>query len=154
MVDGNPVDHPIVELNLLAIEPEFDGVNVPAGYSEFVRVERPSFGVYETATHHGYKIEGNIVTDDWRVTTLSNSEKEYIINNIKSNWEQNPTSPKSWIFNEGTCSYVPPTAKPQDGKTYWWRESDTSWVHVPEKPSDTSQGTYVFNIETENWEIL
>jgi hypothetical protein len=36
----------------------------------------------------------------------------------------------SWIFNEETCLWDPPTPKPNDGNEYVWNESETSWVDV------------------------
>ena len=40
----------------------------------------------------------------------------------KSHWD-------SWIFNETTCEYEPPVAKPDesDGKVYIWNETDKKW---------------------------
>lgn len=38
----------------------------------------------------------------------------------------------SWVFNEETCSWDPPTPLPDDHETvdYLWDESSTSWVAV------------------------
>ena len=33
----------------------------------------------------------------------------------------------SWILNEDTCIYEPPTAYPEDDKKYSWNEIDKSW---------------------------
>tara|TARA_R100001086_G_scaffold229483_1_gene149384 strand:+ start:569 stop:976 length:408 start_codon:yes stop_codon:yes gene_type:complete len=33
----------------------------------------------------------------------------------------------SWIFNENTCRWDPPVARPDDGKVYDWNEDTTSW---------------------------
>ena len=33
----------------------------------------------------------------------------------------------SWIFNESTCDYDPPTALPDNDKTYRWNEETKSW---------------------------
>ena len=37
---------------------------------------------------------------------------------------------ESWIFNEFTCDYDPPTPMPEDGITYEWDEETLSWVVV------------------------
>tara|TARA_R110002096_G_scaffold269472_1_gene463295 strand:- start:207 stop:587 length:381 start_codon:yes stop_codon:yes gene_type:complete len=37
---------------------------------------------------------------------------------------------ESWIFNEFTCDYDPPTPMPEDGVTYEWDEETISWVEV------------------------
>ena len=36
----------------------------------------------------------------------------------------------SWILDEDTCLWNPPTAYPDDGKSYEWNESTTSWGEV------------------------
>jgi hypothetical protein len=36
----------------------------------------------------------------------------------------------SWIFDENTCVWFPPTPMPEDGKYYNWDESTTSWVEI------------------------
>ena len=40
-------------------------------------------------------------------------------------------SPKpfaSWLFNETSCTWEPPTPMPSDGKFYYWDEETLSWV--------------------------
>ena len=34
----------------------------------------------------------------------------------------------SWILNEDTCQWEAPVTKPEDGKQYYWDESNTCWV--------------------------
>lgn len=34
----------------------------------------------------------------------------------------------SWILNEETCLWEPPTPMPNDGKSYRWDEDTTSWI--------------------------
>jgi Ca2+-binding RTX toxin-like protein len=36
----------------------------------------------------------------------------------------------SWLLDEATCGWEAPTPMPQDGKTYTWQESSTSWIEV------------------------
>lgn len=38
----------------------------------------------------------------------------------------------SWILNEQTCLWEPPTPYPTDGKTYYWIEETQSWDAGPE----------------------
>jgi hypothetical protein len=38
----------------------------------------------------------------------------------------------SWLLNEDTCLWEPPTPKPNDDKKYSWNESTTSWVEITE----------------------
>lgn len=37
----------------------------------------------------------------------------------------------SWILNEDTCVWDPPTDMPNDGQIYQWNESTTSWEPIP-----------------------
>tara|TARA_X000001382_G_scaffold77268_1_gene54083 strand:- start:5465 stop:5812 length:348 start_codon:yes stop_codon:yes gene_type:complete len=36
----------------------------------------------------------------------------------------------SWVLDEDTCVYEPPTAYPTDGKMYEWDEDNTTWKEV------------------------
>lgn len=36
----------------------------------------------------------------------------------------------SWILNEQTCLWNPPTPMPTDDKMYTWDEATTSWIEV------------------------
>lgn len=36
----------------------------------------------------------------------------------------------SWVLNEDTCIYDPPTPMPEDGKIYDWDEAAGSWVEI------------------------
>lgn len=36
----------------------------------------------------------------------------------------------SWVLNETSCLWDPPTPMPQDGKMYRWDEPTTSWVEM------------------------
>ena len=37
----------------------------------------------------------------------------------------------SWTLNETSCLWEPPTAKPNDGQSYEWNETTTSWELIP-----------------------
>lgn len=39
-----------------------------------------------------------------------------------------PKQFNSWVLNEDTCVWEPPTPMPTDGKLYNWDEDTTSWV--------------------------
>jgi len=43
-----------------------------------------------------------------------------------------PKPYNSWVLNEDTCLWEPPTPRPDDGKDYRWDEETTSWVEVTE----------------------
>ena len=36
----------------------------------------------------------------------------------------------SWVLDEDTCRWNPPTPRPDDGKLYNWDEDATSWVEI------------------------
>ena len=40
----------------------------------------------------------------------------------------------SWILNETTCSYEPPTAHPEDDKVYQWNENTKTWDELTANP--------------------
>jgi hypothetical protein len=42
-----------------------------------------------------------------------------------------PKPHESWIFNEDTCRYHPPTPMPDDGKVYLWNEDLVDWEEQP-----------------------
>jgi hypothetical protein len=37
----------------------------------------------------------------------------------------------SWVLNESSCLWDPPTPMPTDGNMYSWDEATTSWVEIP-----------------------
>ena len=41
-----------------------------------------------------------------------------------------PKTFPSWVLNESTCLWEAPSAKPDDGKRYFWNEETTSWDEV------------------------
>jgi hypothetical protein len=41
-----------------------------------------------------------------------------------------PKPYNSWVLNETSCLWDPPTPMPQDDKMYTWNEETTSWVEV------------------------
>ena len=43
-----------------------------------------------------------------------------------------PKPHPSWVLDEETCLWKPPTAAPQDEKKYYWHEPTTSWVEITE----------------------
>lgn len=38
-----------------------------------------------------------------------------------------PEDFESWVLNEDSCLWEPPTPYPDDGKDYWWDEETKSW---------------------------
>ena len=57
----------------------------------------------------------------------------------------------SWVMDEDTCMWSPPTAMPSDGKRWFWRESTTSWVEMTDYPVVEGK-KYSWNLETGSWD--
>ena len=53
----------------------------------------------------------------------------------------------SWVLNSSTKRWEAPTAKPDDGKFYFWIESETAWVEV--FPNDGKR--YVRDSDNKRW---
>jgi len=43
-----------------------------------------------------------------------------------------PSPFSSWVLNETTTEWEPPTPYPDDGNDYYWDEDSTSWIEVTE----------------------
>lgn len=78
VVDGVVTDHPMFSDSVKALYPDFDGMNLPEGIKDFVRVQPPVTTMFQTATH-SYQLIGNKVTDAWTVSDKSETEKQDII---------------------------------------------------------------------------
>lgn len=37
---------------------------------------------------------------------------------------------ESWLLDEDTCLWEPPTPMPEDGKSYQWNEDSQSWLEI------------------------
>jgi hypothetical protein len=44
----------------------------------------------------------------------------------------------SWLLDEGTCIWTPPTPRPNDGLLYFWDEAALSWVEMVFPPEDAN----------------
>ena len=129
--DGNPINHPILEDNLVQAFPNIDLINLPPEFAKFMRIPTPEIGVYEIYEGVTYEWEDNIVKDVHHVRQMTNAEKTLKQNEVKENWANNNGFP-SWVFNEITCSFGPPIPYPNDGKNYNWDEETTQWVEITE----------------------
>lgn len=124
LVDGQPFEHPIIEQNFVDAFPDIDINNLPENFAEFIRVERPTCGIFETADLV-YQFEGSFVKDIWTVRSMTDAERTAKIEESRQN---KPFD--SWIFNEELCVYEPPVACPNDGKSYRWDESVINWIEA------------------------
>ena len=42
-----------------------------------------------------------------------------------------PPAYLDFIFDETTCSWIPPVPYPNDGNTYYWNDARHEWIKVP-----------------------
>ena len=135
--NGQPFEHPIFEDNFKQAFPKIDTNNLPPEFAEFKRIEQPIIKVYEIYDGVTYEWDGNIIKDVHHVREMTDEEKIEKQNQAKNKWVEDGGF-ASWTFNEETCSFVPPTSRPDDGNTYFWDEESLSWVQPKEgEPNGT-----------------
>ena len=126
--NGQPVEHPILGDNFRQAFPSIDINNLPTTFAKFTRVPEPALGVYEVCEGCTYEWDGDIVTDVHHVRAMTDEEKTAKQDEAKAIWAENGYA--SWVFNEETCSFEAPIARPVDEKEYRWDEETTSWVEI------------------------
>lgn len=121
--NGQIKNHPAFEENLIAAF----GV-VPDHWVRFQRVDKPILGVYEVLISEDptYELVDGVYKDVWRKRDLTSEEITAKQDQVKVFWAQ--TGFASWVFNETTCSFDPPTPRPDDNGRYCWDETTCSWV--------------------------
>jgi len=122
--NGHTVNHPAFEDNLNQV---FG--HVPGNWEPFVRVQRPTVGVYQILDSENptYQKINGIWTDVWSLRDMNSEEKSAKQNQVRSEWNNN-VGFHSWIFDEETCGFNPPIPYPTDGNRYTWNESLLNWV--------------------------
>ena len=122
--NNNPVGHPALEYNLI----QAFGV-IPNEWEPFIRVSHPNIGVYQVLESDStvYQKIGGMWTDVWLVRNMTMQEKIEKQNSVKL-WAKVTDQDPSWIFDETTCSFVPPVPKPQDLQPWMWDKPSQSWV--------------------------
>lgn len=128
--DGKPFEHPILGSNFREAFPHLDVNNLPPNFAKFERVDPPEYGVYETLRGPSYEWIDGIIKDVWYVRPMTEQEILEKQEHVKLDWTQRGYP--SWIFDENTCSFVPPIPYPIDGKYYNWNESTLSWDEITE----------------------
>ena len=126
--DGQPFEHPILGDNFRQAFPDIDTNNLPSTFARFTRLPEPALGVYEVCDGCTYEWEGDKITDVHHVRNMTTAEKTAKQDATKARWLGNGYA--SWVFNEDTCSFDPPTPYPTDGNVYQWDEETTAWVEV------------------------
>jgi hypothetical protein len=90
--------------------------------------EVESIGIAYLESVHGS--DSNFI---WRQTSYNNNmRKNYA--GVGMTWDAgrdafiSPKPYNSWVLNEDTCRWDPPTPMPNDGNRYIWNEETLSWV--------------------------
>ena len=107
--DGAPFEHPIFGDNFRAAFPDVDVNNLPPEFARFERIEPPVLGPYEKNQSVRYEIgEDGVCRDIWSCEQMTEEEIKAKQDEVKTRWAENELTPKTWIFDEETCSFIPP----------------------------------------------
>ena len=123
--DGQPINHPMLETNVLMVFPGIDLNTLPENICKFNRVQKPSIGVYQVFEEPEvtYEIkEDGICYDVWHYRDMTAEEKQAKIDILV----QNKPYP-SWVIDTENYTYNPPVPMPTDGN-YYWDEESLSWL--------------------------
>jgi len=149
--DGQPVNHPALEDNLIQA---FGAV--PDHWEKFIRVERPIPGVYEIleSDQPTYQKVDGVWTDVWSLRPMTETEIAAKQQAVKDAWaaRRQAENWSAWLFDEPTCSYIPPIPRPDlvPGTIVFWCGAENNWKQPPDRPSDGKQ--YQFDFLGWQWE--
>lgn len=128
--DGQPFEHPIFGDNFREAFPHVDVNNLPLEFARFERVEPPARGPYDKNQRVQYERGADgVYRDVWYCDKMTAEEIKAKQEEVKGQWVAGPNF-ASWVFDENTCSFHPPTPYPTTGKLYNWDESSISWIEV------------------------
>jgi hypothetical protein len=147
--NGQTVNHPAFEHNLIEA---FGGV--PDHWKPFVRVERPTLGVYEVleSEEAAYEFVDGVWTDVWSVRPMTAEEIAAKQQAVIDAWALIPNAFNftAWVLDEATLRMVPPIPRPVEaGKIFRWSGADNNWKEAPAKPE--GEGQYVFDFAQWIW---
>jgi len=144
------INHPAFEENLITAYGA-----IPDGWESFVRVQRPTLGIYQVLESEvpTYEKVGGVWTDVWPVRDMTAEEKSAKQNAVKQFWATRDQSFNwsAWVFNEETCDYDPPIPRPLLGN-YDWSGVDNEWKLAPKYPR--TGGQYKFDYAKWDWVAL
>jgi hypothetical protein len=147
--NGQTVNHPAFEHNLIAA---FGGV--PDHWKPFVRVDRPTLGVYEVleSEQPAYEFVDGVWTDVWTVRPMTAEEIAAKQQAVIDAWALRPNAFNftAWVLDEANLRMVPPIPRPvEEGKIFRWSGADNNWKEAPAKPE--GEGQYVFDFAQWIW---
>ena len=87
--------------------------------------------------HKGVEFLNNLFNERavWKQSSYNNNFRKNFAT-VGGSYDQerdafiNPKPYDSWILNESTCKWDPPTPKPDDDKNYEWNESTKAWDEI------------------------
>ena len=127
--NGLPINHPALEENLLQAFGD-----IPTHWESFLRVERPTLAAYQALNiqEPEYLLVEGVWTDVWSIRDMTADEIAFKQQAVKKDWAllSNRENFTAWVFDEVTCSYIPPVPRPDDGKLYRWDGTVNNWVEV------------------------
>jgi hypothetical protein len=151
--NGAIKNHPAFEDNLIQA---FGAV--PAHWEPFIRVERPTPGVYDVleSNEPTYEKVDGTWTDVWMMRPMTAEEKTAkqqsardALANLEyaSNWS-------AWTLDEATCTMQPPIPRPEpdedkisQGIMTFWCGAENNWKDTPVRP----EGNYKFDFIAWAW---
>lgn len=166
MVNGRPVDHPMVRSNVESAFPDVDFDNLPDWLARFERIEKPKAGIYEVVNGPIYLTDGDVVKDQWILRPMTEDEKTISQTMVRQNFALDNAHKTTWVFSEEKNCFVPPVPYPADGGAYEWVEAAQQWVTVApkvvdeiiegpgntrRKPYPITGGTWQWDEATFNW---
>jgi hypothetical protein len=133
VVDGQIINHPIFESNLIQVFPDI-ALNDQDKYIPFQRVPQPTIGMFEVNEGVSYEFDGpNLVKDIWHIRPMTAEEKKIKIDEFRA---MKPFP--SWTFDEETLLWSAPVpypgvlpTTPEEAATavfYDWNEDSLSWT--------------------------
>ena len=153
--NGTTKNHPAYEDNLIQAFGE-----VPAHWEPFIRVQPPEPAVYQVfdSFESVYAKVNGVWTDVWSLRNMTDAEKaakqQAVITAFNAREQADNWS--AWIFDEATCTMVPPIPRPNRDQTKLdagiltvWCGADNNWKEAPAKPVDENQ--YEFDFLAWQW---
>jgi hypothetical protein len=124
-INGQIVDHPILEDNLRQANPQFDPANLPNTLKVFERVSAPLAGPYERIESIYQLHHDDVVRDVHTLVGYTAEERA-----VRIAQAMQFSHPNGWVFNETICGWEPPSPPPDDGKKYIWSNDLASWQEL------------------------
>jgi len=145
VVNGLPVNHPAAESNLLEAFGE-----IPTDWEFFIRIPCPTLGPYEIldAIDPIYQKIDGVWQDVWLLREMTDQEKLQTQQFVKDIWYSQPWADnyKMWIFDEISCSFVPPVPYPKDAGEIYWCGIRNQWEPRPPMPIDNNKWIFDYNL--------